>query len=119
MDLKYLKNSDAGSRTLSTKVQFLEHGQLWLWGSSLPGTVGGEGSTGCDNYPGEGNSQSGQGDPMFSQKPNGKWADGPSDSLCVRLKGEELECSKESETWGGGGERGMASWGRSLWKLAG
>lgn len=44
---------------------------------------------------------------MFSQEPNGKWADGPSDSLCVGLKGEELECSKkESETWGGGwGER--------------
>lgn len=36
---------------------------------------------------------------MFSQEPNGKWADGPSDSLCVGLKGEELECSKkESET---------------------
>lgn len=56
-------------------------------GSSLPGTVGGERSTGCDNYPGEGNSQSSQGDPMFSQEPNGKWADGPSDSLCVGLKG--------------------------------
>jgi hypothetical protein len=33
---------------------------------------------------------------MFSQKPNGKWADGPSDSLCVGLKGEGLECSE----WG-------------------
>ena len=63
--------------------------------SSLPGTAGGEGSTRCDNRLGEENSQSGQGDLMFSQEPNGKWADGPNDSLCVGLKGEELECSKE------------------------
>lgn len=66
-----------------------------------------EGMTQSNTALREGNSKSGQGDPVFSQEPNRKGADGPSDSLCGGLKGKQSALSR------GLGDPGVGGGGNS------
>lgn len=61
------------------------------------------------------------GGPNVQPGTNGKWADGPSDALCVGLKvrGWSVPGGVGDPGMGVGVGTKMASWGRSLWKLAG